>query len=78
MYGVALAWAARPAVSLVAELAGRLGDGTPGAEQRSEARLGLRLGSGRLSGDAALRRGLCAADGTWGVTLGLSWVARSR
>ncbi len=75
-YGVALEWAARPAVSIVAELAGRLGDGTPGAEQRSEARAGLRLGSGRLRADAALRRGLCAADGGWGVTLGMTWVAR--
>jgi hypothetical protein len=77
VYGVALEWAARPALSLVAELAGRAGDGMPGAEQRSEARVGLRLGSGRLRGDAALRRGLCAADGSWGATVGLSWTLRS-
>jgi hypothetical protein len=76
-YGIAARWAARPAVELVAELNGRSGDGMPGAQQRSEFRLGLRLGSGRLRGDAALRRGLLAADGTWGATLGLAWVARS-
>jgi hypothetical protein len=76
VYGLALEWAARPALSLLAELAGRTGDGMPGAQQRSEARVGLRVGGGRLRGDAALRRGLTAADGTWGVTLGLTWTAR--
>ncbi len=77
VYGVAARWAAGPAVSIASELNGRTGDGMPGAQQRSEIRLGLRLGSGRLRGDAALRRGLFAADGTWGATLGLTWVARS-
>ena len=77
-YGIALEWTARPAVSLVAEWAGRTGDGMPGAQQRAEARAGLRLGSGRLRGDAAVRRGLYAADGGWGLTLGLTWVARAR
>lgn len=76
VYGLAFEWTARPVVSLVAELAGRTGDGMPGAQQRSEARAGLRLGSGRLRADAALRRGLYAADGTWGVTLGLAWALR--
>ncbi len=76
VYGLALEWAAQPGLKLVAEAAGRLGDGHPGAEQRSEARLGLRLGRGRLRWDAALRRGLGAADGSWGVTLGLAWMAR--
>jgi hypothetical protein len=76
VYGIALEWAARPALALVAELAGRLGDGMPGADERTEARVGLRLGRGRVRGDAALRRGLAAADGSWGATLGLSWTAR--
>jgi hypothetical protein len=76
VYGLALEWRARPALSLLAEMAGRAGDGMPGAELRSEARLGLRVGGGRLRGDAALRRGLTADDGTWGVTLGLTWTAR--
>jgi hypothetical protein len=67
----------RPSLSLVAELAGRAGDGMPGADQSSEARLGARLGRGRVRVDAALRRGLCAADGTWGLTLGLTWTARA-
>lgn len=72
-YGVALEWPARPAVTLLAEVAGRAGDGAPGAEPRCEARAGLRVGSGRVRVDAALRRGLAAADGTWGVTLGASF-----
>ena len=75
-YGLALVWTVRPSLSLVAELAGRLGDGMPGAEQRSEARAGLRLGSGRGRGDVALRRGLGAAAGRWGLTLGLAWTVR--
>jgi hypothetical protein len=76
-YGAALAWPARPALSLVAEVHGRAGDGMPGADQSAEVRAGLRLGLGRLKADAALRRGLCAGDGTWGVTAGLRWVVRS-
>jgi hypothetical protein len=75
-YGAALVWPARPSLSVVAEVHGRAGDGMPGADQSSEARAGLRLGRGRLKADAALRRGLCAADGTWGVTAGLRWVVR--
>ena len=78
VYGLAVEWTARPFVSLVAELAGRTGDGMPGAQQRSETRLGLRIGSARLRGDAALRRGLYSADGSWGASFGLTWVARSR
>ena len=35
------------------------------------------LGRGRLRADAAVRRGLAAADGTWGLTAGLTWVVRA-
>lgn len=77
VYGLALLWRARPALEAVAELQGRLGDGMPGAEQRCEARAGLRLGRGSLRVSAALRRGLCSADGSWGVTLGLAWSPRA-
>jgi hypothetical protein len=77
-YGFALRWAARERLAVVGELAGRLGDGHPGAEQRSEARVGVQLGHGRLRVDGALRRGLAAADGTWGATLGLAWALRAR
>ncbi len=76
-FGLALEWTARPGLAVAGELAGRLGDGHPGAEQRAEARLGVRAGRGRLRGDAALRRGLCAADGDWGALLGLTWTLRS-
>jgi hypothetical protein len=75
-YGAALVWPVRPSLSLVAELHGRAGDGMPGADQSAEARAGLRLGRGRLKADAALRLGLCAGDGSWGVTAGLRWVVR--
>jgi hypothetical protein len=60
----------------VAEVAGRAGKGAPGAEERAEARAGLRFGQGRVRWDAALRRGLAAADGGWGLTAGLAWTIR--
>ncbi len=77
-YGAALAWPVRPSLTLVAEVHGRAGDGMPGADQSAEVRAGLRLGRGRLRADAALRRGLCAGDGTWGLTAGLRWTLRAQ
>ena len=74
-YGLALVHPIGSA-AIVAEVAGRAGDGAPGAEERSEARAGLRLGRGRLRWDAAVRRGLAEADGVWGLTAGLSWTIR--
>jgi hypothetical protein len=70
-YGFALV---RPlgGAEVVAEAAGLAGRGKPGADARSELRLGLRRRSGRWRWDAALRRGLAAADGTWGLTAGFS------
>ena len=58
-------------------MAGRAGQGSPGADQSSEARAGVRYGHGRVRFDAAVRRGLLHADGTWGVTAGLAWTARA-
>jgi len=75
-YALAFEWPASDRLALLAEVAGRAGDGEPGAEVRSEARAGLRFGGGRLRWDAALRRGIATADGTWGVTVGLAWTAR--
>ena len=75
-YGLALTLPLGKSIEGVAEVAGRAGEGMPGAEQRSEARAGLRFGRGRVRGDAALRRGLAPADGTWGATLGLTWTIR--
>jgi hypothetical protein len=77
-YGLAAEWPAGTRLTLLAEVAGRLGDGMPGAEARAEARAGLRYGRGRVRVDAAVRRGLMQADGTWGATAGLSWTAVSR
>ena len=76
-YGLAFEWPATSRLALLAEVAGRAGDGRPGAEERSEARAGARLGRGRVRWDVAVRRGLAKADGTWGVTLGLTWTARA-
>jgi hypothetical protein len=76
VYGVAMAQSLGRGATVVGELAGRAGNGAPGAEARSEARLGVRLGSGRVRADAAVRRGLAAADGTWGLTAGFTWELR--
>jgi hypothetical protein len=75
-YGLALRWRAKPSLEVVAEFAGRAGIPEPGAPRQSEIRAGVRLGRGRLRGDAALRRGLVAAQGTWGGTAGLTWTVR--
>ena len=75
-YGLALVHPVGGRLSIVAEVAGRAGKGAPGAEERAEARGGFRFGRGRVRWDAALRRGLAAADGTWGLTAGLSWSIR--
>jgi hypothetical protein len=71
-YGVAVT-APLGALSVVGELAGLAGRGAPGADAHGEVRLGVRGPAGRLSWDAALRRGLAEADGDWGLTAGLTW-----
>ena len=76
VYGLAATHALTGSAELVAEVAGRRGKGAPGAEERAEARAGVRVGRGRLRVDAAVRRGLADADGTWGLTAGLTWVLR--
>lgn len=75
-YAVAARWTVAPAWEVVGEVAGRAGEGKPGADQRSEARLGVRYSRGRLRFDAALRRGLIDLQGTWGGTVGLTWRIR--
>jgi hypothetical protein len=64
------------ALALVAEVAGLAGQGMPGTDAHSEARAGVRYGRGRVRVDAAVRRGLADADGTWGLTGGLTWRLR--
>lgn len=75
-YGVAVERALTQSVGLVAELAGLAGKGAPGADAHAEARAGLRYGRGRVHFDAAVRRGLAEADGTWGLTAGFAWRMR--
>jgi hypothetical protein len=78
-YGLAFEhpWGAR--LRLVAELAGLAGDGTPGADARSEARLGARIAlNPRWQGDLAVRRGLGDAAGRWGATWGVTWTRSPR
>jgi hypothetical protein len=77
-YGLAARWAVGSRWEIVAEVAGRAGEGKPGAGERSEARFGGRYSRGRLRFDAALRRGLLSEQGTWGGTVGLSWTIRPR
>jgi Putative MetA-pathway of phenol degradation len=71
-YGAAVTWPVGR-VTLVGEAAGLAGSGSPGADARSEARAGMRLGAGRLRGDVAVRRGLTDSVGEWGITAGVSW-----
>jgi hypothetical protein len=77
-YALAVEWPATRSVALLAEVAGRYGDGKAGSDVTSEARAGVRFGSGRLRWDAALRCGLTTTDGTWGVTAGLAWAVLTR
>jgi hypothetical protein len=71
-YGIAFDGRATARLAIVTELAGRLGKGKPGADEHAEWRLGFRRRIGRSIVAAALRRGLERADGTWGLTAGIS------
>jgi hypothetical protein len=71
-YGLAAEVRLRPGLALVGEWAGLAGSGMPGADAHGELRAGVRLGAGDWRADGALRRGLLAADGTWGLTVGLT------
>jgi hypothetical protein len=75
-HGAALEWRAGARLALVAEIAGLAGKGAPGTDAHTEVRAGLRLERGRGIVDAAVRRGLGDADGTWGATAGLTWTLR--
>ncbi len=72
-YGLAADWRLTTRLSAVAEWAGRSGDGSPGTDARSELRAGVRVGHDRFRGGLGLRRGLAAADGSWGLIVGVSW-----
>jgi hypothetical protein len=72
-YGLALVLRPWSPFQVVAEVAGLAGDGAPGADAHGEVRAGARWRRGSVRWDAAVRRGLAAADGEWGVTLGLAW-----
>jgi hypothetical protein len=76
-YALAVEWPLGARLTAVAEVAGRAGDGEPGAPVRAEARAGARWLAGRVRLDVAARRGLATADGTWGVTAGLAVTLRA-
>ena len=76
-YGLAASRPVREHLAVVAEVAGLLGPSVPGVEAHSEARLGVRLTRAHLTGDLALRRGLAHADGSWGLSFGVSLRPRS-
>lgn len=78
-FGAALEAPVTERLRVLGELAGKAGDGTPGTDERIEARLGVSWrASDRLALDGAVRRGLADADGTWGVTAGLRFLLRER
>jgi len=76
-YGLAGALRVSADVDVVAEVAGRAGEGDPGAASRSEARLGLRYGRRKWRGAAALRHGLYTSTGKWGFEAGLVLMVRN-
>ncbi len=71
-YGAAIELPLAGPLWAMAEVAGLSGRGAPGADEHAEIRGGLRYEGPRFAVDAALRRGLLDADGTWGLTAGLS------
>ena len=70
-YGAAVELPFAGGLAALGEIAGLRGSGAPGADEHAEVRAGLRYASGAFSIDAALRRGLLDADGTWGATAGV-------
>jgi hypothetical protein len=76
-YGVAVGYTATEKLDVLAEVAGLVGHAHVGADQHNEIRAGVRYGGrSKLRWDLALRRGLSEADGNWGFTAGVTWVAR--
>jgi len=77
-WGVALEQLLLADLALTAEGSGFIGNALPGADDRAEARLGLRLGSGRFRVDGAARRGLVAQTGEWGFAFGVRYEIRKK
>lgn len=77
-YGVSFARAISQDGEVVAEINGRkdtrLGDPPPGTESRSMMRLGARYTVGAWRADAGLLFGLLAADPSFGITAGFTYV----
>ena len=71
-YGLAAEVRLRRRLAVVGEWAGLAGSGMPGADAHSELRAGVRWGAGDWIADGAVRRGLDDADGTWGLTAGVT------
>lgn len=77
-YGLAGVLRGPGGLDLVGEVAGRAGEGDPGAASRAEARLGLRYGRRKWRGAAALRHGLYTSTGKWGFEAGLVLMVHER
>jgi hypothetical protein len=71
-YGVAAEHRVGKRATMVAEVAGQT-DGEIIDASRNEARLGVRVPTGKVVWDVAVRRGIGWASGRWGVTLGTSF-----
>jgi hypothetical protein len=78
-FGAALEAPVTASLRVLGEVAGKTGDGTPGTDERIEARFGVAWSaSERFGADVAVRRGLAEADGTWGVAAGVRFLLRDR
>ncbi|MBK5298244.1 MAG: hypothetical protein JJE40_13890 [Vicinamibacteria bacterium] len=80
--GVSVAFALRPSVDLVGELAGRqvlFADRPPiGAEPRGQVRAAVRYTRGAWRGDAGLIIGTTRQDPDIGLSVGLTWIGQMR
>lgn len=75
-YGLSVAGAATPSLTIVGELNGRVdvkGETPPGTEDTGRALVGVRWKIGVLRLDAGVLAGLHSADPDVGVTVGVTW-----
>ena len=77
-FGVAAVHPVHSRAALLGEWAGRAGKSARGSPRQAEARVGVRLVRDRWQLDFVVRRGLVAAEGTWGAGASVSFGARAR
>ena len=77
-FGVAVEHPVHSGIAVLGEWAGRAGKSARGAPKQSEARAGVRLRRDRWQVDIVARRGLVAAEGTWGGSVAVLFGAGPR